>query len=103
MYDPAGLKVGATQEGVTAKTEIPGKAPAFRLREKEQALSPFVVSDIEPVVAPLGFQRRFNSLSQSRRTRSPPLGGMGWSEATLIFPEPSENAKRGFGQVDRKS
>jgi hypothetical protein len=38
MYDPAGLKVGATQEGVTAKTEIPGKAPAFRLREKEQAL-----------------------------------------------------------------
>jgi hypothetical protein len=26
---------------------------------------------------------------------------MGWSEATVIFPEPSENAKRGFGQVIR--
>src|SRR5215470_2765919 len=71
MYDPAGLKVGATQEGVTAKTEIPGKAPAFRLREKEQALSPFVVSNIEPVVAPLGFQRR--SLQQPFAVTQNPL------------------------------
>src|SRR5205085_361016 len=44
---------------------------------------------------------RSNNRSQSRRNRSPPPGGIGWSEATTILPEPCENAKSGSGQVIR--
>ena len=56
--DLTSLKIGAAQEGMTAKIIIPGEAPSLAVRDKKQTLSPILVGDIEPVLAPHGFERR---------------------------------------------
>src|SRR5690242_1396291 len=55
VNDPAAVKVGTAQKGMTAK---PREAPAFGSRKKEQALSPADVGYIEPELAPLRFEWR---------------------------------------------
>ena len=71
----AAVKIGATHKGMTAKTVIPGKAPGVGLRDKEQALSPIVVGNIEPILAPLGFERR--PVQQSFAVPEKPISATG--------------------------
>jgi len=71
MDDPATVKLGTTQEGMASKAGIPGEAPAFGLRKKESALPPVVVCDINPVLAPFGFERR--AVQQSVALTQKPL------------------------------
>src|SRR5215475_4742566 len=75
MDDPAVVKVSAAQKGMTAKTRIPGEAPGVGGEDEEQAVSPAVVGHIEPVLTPLGFERR--PVQQSFAVTKKPLSATG--------------------------
>src|SRR5690242_6246819 len=76
MHDPASLEIGATQKGGTPKQGV-GDAPSLWGREEEQALSPILVGDIDPVLACFRFERR--SLQQSLAVPQEPFSTSGWN------------------------